>query len=367
MEKRPSSSQAVTDGVPIVETELESTGHDQGSLKDGWRAWFQKDVISFFFLGLIIAFPTMLVSTGANAMFPGVTGAFGVSLSCTAAVTAFTTPLFLHHINLHLRVVISLTASVLGMIVCTLGRGSTGPVIGTCLAGFVYAFSTNAYLAIAAFYDPKTVRAFSSGSGFAVVFGPGVYIALMRGLNKDWRKTYLVCLPFLLVQVMIWWLLLSKEGRRAAERSRQETKSKQFQRDAESVSVEPSQETAGAPEASGFGPGKTRLGLFLKTILPVYVLPLVACTLLGIFALFGLAPIFQEKATFKNAPEGNLSYEISFLLYGSAQFLFSMLSTIRTITMVTTSEITAELREITRNHRMSQIGSEITAGAVNVL
>lgn len=182
MEKRPSSSQAVTDRVPIVETELESTRHDQGSLKDGWRAWFQKDVISFFFLGLIvsryhsatltsltchvqIAFPTMLVSTGANAMFPGVTGAFGVSLSCTAAVTAFTTPLFLHHINLHLRVVISLTASVLGMIVCTLGRGSTGPVIGTCLAGFVYAFSTNAYLAIAAFYDPKTVRAFSSGSG----------------------------------------------------------------------------------------------------------------------------------------------------------------------------------------------------------
>lgn len=133
----------------------------------------------------------------------------------------------------------------------------------------------------------------------------------MRGLNNDWRKTYLVCLPFLLVQVMIWWLVLSSEGRRAAERSRQDTKSKQFQRDAESVNVEPSQETEGTPEASGFGPGKTRIGLFLKTILPVYVLPLLVCTMVGIFALFGLAPIFQEKDTFKSAPEGNLSYEIS--------------------------------------------------------
>lgn len=176
METCPSLPQALADGVPVpvdplaVGTEL------------GWRAWVKKDIISFFFLGLIvsrchsltltslthdfqIAFPTMLVSTGANAMFPGVTGAFGVSLSCTAALTAFTTPLFLHHLNLHLRVVISLTASVLGMTSCTLGHGSIGPAIGTCLAGFVYAFSTNAYLAIAAFYDPKTVRAFSSGSG----------------------------------------------------------------------------------------------------------------------------------------------------------------------------------------------------------
>lgn len=151
-----------------------------------WRIWFQKDIIAFFVLGVVvcsfrcsteaqfssltplqIAMPTMIVSTGANAMFPGVTGAFGLALSCTAAFASFLTPLLLHHLSLNQRVIVSFVASVLCFVVCTLGTGKAGPVIGTMLAGFVYAFANNSLLAAAAFFDQKTVLSLSTGSGKA--------------------------------------------------------------------------------------------------------------------------------------------------------------------------------------------------------
>lgn len=93
MEKHPTPSCRLANGTSLptgplalgIEPPLPEQDHNLST--GGWRTWFQKDVISFFFLGPIvsphdhstfmiltmepqIAFATMLVSTGANATFP---------------------------------------------------------------------------------------------------------------------------------------------------------------------------------------------------------------------------------------------------------------------------------------------------------
>ena len=107
----------------------------------------------------------MIVTSAANSMFSGITGLWGICMSVAAAITTFTTPLFIHHIPYNVRVLVSFVASVLSLVICVLGSGVVGPSIGTVLAGFVYAFGTSLYLTVAAFYDQRTVIAFSTGSG----------------------------------------------------------------------------------------------------------------------------------------------------------------------------------------------------------
>lgn len=107
----------------------------------------------------------MVITTGSNVFFKGITGIFGVCLSLTAAIVSFTTPLFVHQIPYDARVLVGITASILSFLVCTLGNSVGGPAMGTILAGFVYAFGCNLYLAAAAFYDQRCVVAFSTGSG----------------------------------------------------------------------------------------------------------------------------------------------------------------------------------------------------------
>lgn len=107
----------------------------------------------------------MVVTSAVNSMFDGITGLWGICMSVAAAITIFTTPLFINHVPYNARVLVSFDASVLSVMICVLGSGVAGPPIGTVLAGFVYAFGTSLYLTVAAFYDQRTVIAFSTGSG----------------------------------------------------------------------------------------------------------------------------------------------------------------------------------------------------------
>lgn len=107
----------------------------------------------------------MVTISAANSMFSGITGLMGICMSVAAAVTTFTTPLFIHHVPYNARVLISFVASVLSYVICVLGSNVVGPTIGTILAGFVYAFGTSLHLSVAAFYDQRTVISFSTGSG----------------------------------------------------------------------------------------------------------------------------------------------------------------------------------------------------------
>ncbi|MCJ1237601.1 battenin CLN3 protein [Varicellaria rhodocarpa] len=334
---------------PTLQDELPQTGVHELQ-QENWREWFGKDMITFLLLGLIVPLPNMIVMTGANVMFVGITGVFGVCMSVTAAFTSFATPLFIHHFSYNTRVLVGITASVLCFIICTLGTGVTGPAVGTVLAGFVYAFGSNLYLAVAAFYNKKSVIMFSVGSGLSAVVGPALYIGFMQAFKNNWRTTFLVSIPFPFIQALLWWVVLSREGRTAAEQTRRfanRRDSLRYKSDASSDGsstrtnsiTENELENGSSPtpvddSQQGFGPGRTRIGMFWKRILPKYVLPLFLCTMGAMFTLTGLAPTFQSLNSFQKAPKGDLNFQLEFFAYGCAQFLGATIAIFRALPMI---------------------------------
>ncbi|KAI0538361.1 hypothetical protein GGR58DRAFT_526128 [Xylaria digitata] len=297
----------------------------------------------------------MPITTAASLMFDGITGVYGICLSVTAAVSAFAGPVVARHVPYDICNAVLTLASALAYVISTLpqplanstGSNKAGPVIGTMLAGFVYAFGTQNYLAVAAFFPAEAVVALSMGSGLSIILGAGIFIGLMGGaFDQDWRRCFLIFLPTTVLMPIIWWFLFDKSRRDAAEASRRRSL-KKVPNDWSSESFQSLGSKAGGAGAAveadasdnseqngtvvrrrtrpGFGPNRTRTGMLFKTILPKYVLPLIICTTSAIFALFGLAPSLQTLNRFKGAPDGDLEYQLVFFAYGSAQFLFSAL------------------------------------------
>ena len=100
------------------------------------------------------------------------------------------------------------------------------------------------------------------------------------------------------------------------------------------VTVPTKSSNNGTHSKTGFGPGRSRIGLFFRTIMPQYVIPLLTCTCGAMFVLSGLAPTFQDLDTFKGAPKGSLNYELNFLMYGAAQFLLAGLAIFHAFPMI---------------------------------
>src|SRR5690242_19491452 len=224
--------------------------------------------------------------------------------------------MFAHHIPLSFRTIILTTTGLASFGICTIGSTKAGPVIGTMLGGATYAFGINTYLAVAASYPQYTIVSFSSGCGFSVVLGPALYIALMGALGQSWRKVFAVGLCFPALSCAVWWLLLDQGGRREAERVRKLALTKGSSLECGSTdsiclgdryldSLPVAEETK-----PGFNSGLSRTSLFVRVILPRYVIPLLFCTSSALVSLLGLSPTFQNLKLFKDSPTGDLQFEI---------------------------------------------------------
>lgn len=268
-------------------------------------------------------------------MFTGITGVYEVCASLTGAITSLVTPFFARFISYNRCTMICIIASLLSYVICTLPQpldGSSsdskaGPVIGVALAGFVYAFGTNVYMAVAAFFPSEAVLALSAGSGFSVIVGPALYIAFMAAFGQDWRRTFLVFLPTALGIPIVWLTLMDKSCLAAAEKSRLGERQKRKTAANDSVSsaggqTENVDDVEAAvrvqmPEAEidperrhGFGSHRTRTGLLFKVIIPKYVLPLIICTSSAIITLLGTSPTLQALERFRARPEGDLQFQL---------------------------------------------------------
>lgn len=331
----------------------------------------------------------MVITTAANQMFAGVTGVYGICLDLSAAVASFSTPMFARFIPYNVCMAICTLASLLSYLLCTLPQpisdGSTfnkaGPVIGTVLAGFVYAFGSNTYMAVAAFFPSEAVLALSVGSGFSIILGPGVFIGITSAFDQNWRKALLVFLFTGALIPFVWWGLFDRVGREAAELSRLGMLRKTASGDSTPV-TDPDENinipqqgildgnvpenptgkdeeagvtvvtgTASTSEKPGFSATRTRRGLLFKKIMPKYVFPLLVCTTCATVNLFGVSTTTQTLERFRAKPSGDLEFEVvcelliktplsffflSIILipsivfaYGSAQFIFSTLSALR--------------------------------------
>ncbi|KUJ21138.1 uncharacterized protein LY89DRAFT_778754 [Mollisia scopiformis] len=331
-ETKESSSQQYND-AHLIQT---SKSDVQTSSPRSKRLRLNRTTIAFFIMGILIALPTMVVTMAANQMFAGITGVYGISLSLTAAITSFSTPLFARFLPYNICTFICVIFSLLSYTICTLPFPSpsssittskAGPVLGTMFAGFVYAFGTNTYLAVAAFFPQEAVLALSVGSGFAAVLGPATYMGFMVAFGQDWRRSFLVFLPTVLGILVAWWVLMNRKCREAAKRSRLgsrggktiESMTSEAERDTGSEGDTESATAAGKVERkegvciqeresdtsemlkTGFSPHRTRLGLLFQIILPKYVAPLIICTTSAV----------ETLARFREAPKGDLQFQIS--------------------------------------------------------
>ena len=170
-------------------------------------------------------------------------------------------------------------------------------------------------------------------SGFSALVGPTLYIGFTQAFNDNWQRALLHFLPFAFVQPLVWFTVLPARNRIDAEQTRQAARNREAERFRSHQAAENHMNPGVIePESSsinelvmktGFGPGRTRIGLFGKTIFPLYVVPLLTCSCGAMFLLTGLAPTFTTLDTFRGAPGGELNYQLDFLFYGAAQFLSS--------------------------------------------
>ncbi|TFY78259.1 hypothetical protein EWM64_g5751 [Hericium alpestre] len=152
--------------------------------KLAWYEWFHKEMIAFLLLGVLVkSFTCLPLSALTETSSHSVSG---ISYAIPAATASFVTPLFAHHIPYPVRMYLNLAASLLALLFCTLGSTVAGPVVGAALAGTVYAFGSNTYLATAAFYDQRTVITLSIGMNLSCLVGTALYVLLMQAaLNLE--------------------------------------------------------------------------------------------------------------------------------------------------------------------------------------
>lgn len=277
-------------------------------------------------------------------MFPGMTGLYEVCASVTGATASIVSPFIARFIPYNVSTIICTLATALTYTLCVLPHpldgaippaSKAGPVIGVMCGGFVYAYGTNVYMAAAAFFPQEAVLGLSVGSGCSIILGPGLYTGFMAGLDQDWRRTFLIFLPTVIGIPLTWWGLTNSLNRAAAERSRlasleksrpgssaasesENTQGVELAGNAGSSQLTSKQEgltsSISVPEIRqkpGFGPGRTRTGLLIKTILPKYVLPLIICTSSSIVTLLGTVPTLQTLKSFRDAPDGNMQFQLA--------------------------------------------------------
>ncbi|KAI1863234.1 uncharacterized protein JN550_009760 [Neoarthrinium moseri] len=332
----------------------------KGSLKTS-KLQLNQTTLAFFLMGILVGLPTMPITTAAAQMFEGITGVYGICLSLTAAISSFAGPMIARYVPYDVCNIALTLASALAYVISTLpdplgnptGFNKTGPVIGTMLAGFVYAFGTQNYLSVAAFFPSEAVIALSVGSGLSIILGAGVFIGLMNGaFDNDWRRCFLVFLPTTILMPFVWYFMFDKKRRTAAELSRKRSlqkpsgssNSSDVESNRQANNGEPTDEGSNSTDNDGvrvtrvlrpgFGPNRTRVGMLLKKILPQYVLPLIICTTCAIFCLFGIAPTLHTLNRFEGGPKGDLEFQLVFFAYGSAQFLFSVLVAVKPVPIV---------------------------------
>jgi len=97
-------------------------------------------------------------------MFPGIAGIAGIAFAVPAAISSFALPLLASHIPYNITILINIFLSVLSLLICTLGSGLAGPLIGAGIGGVTSSLGQYLYLAVAASFDQRVVITFSIGT-----------------------------------------------------------------------------------------------------------------------------------------------------------------------------------------------------------
>eukprot|EP01135_Chromosphaera_perkinsii_P008208 Nk52_evm30s1178 gene=Nk52_evmTU30s1178 len=205
----------VVEGLYFSEQLPES---EETSFKDLTRAEkvaYVRNVVAFFIFGLINNYPYVVFNSAATAILNGQASP-GTLLLCSitpAFLLAGIGPWFFHFIPYFIRVflVVSLSCGSF-LIVAFLGEGSlTWTLLGVVMASFASGLGEPTFLAFSSYYNSNTVSAWSSGTGFAGVFGAFSWLVL----HSSWAFNFstITCLyviaPFPLFMGIAYVFLLT--------------------------------------------------------------------------------------------------------------------------------------------------------------
>lgn len=260
-------------------------------------------------------------------MFDGMTGVFEICNSVVAAATSLCTPFLMRRFTYRTSMIICAVATVLSYLFCALPEpmstakkvNEAGPVIGTMISGFMHAFGVASIIALQAFFPQEAPLALSAGSGLAVIVGPGSLIGLLAAFGQSaWRRVLLVYMPTGPLIMVVWWLLMEQKYIDAAEASRtaarkagskdgEESKSTESDGDSTPPSTESdTQDTTTRPAVQQ----RSRMDLLFKMVLPQYLLAFLLICVAANLATMGVAPSLQKLKRFKDAPKGDLQFEL---------------------------------------------------------
>jgi hypothetical protein len=137
-----------------------------------------------------------------------------------------------------------------------------------------------------------------------------MYIGLMALFHQDWRWTLRTAMLFPIIQVGIWSFMLSQDLLEEAEKTRQLIDRPNYD-SAISLSHYSDPTATSAERPKHFGPSRTKSSFLLRTILPLYTLPLTLSVMGSMIATTGLASTYISLNSFKLAPRGDLNFQLN--------------------------------------------------------
>ncbi|CAM9126159.1 unnamed protein product, partial [Hapterophycus canaliculatus] len=148
---------------------------------------------AFWLLGLINNSPYVIMMAVAKEIAPGAVGVVFLADVAPTLIIKVTAPYWFHLVPYSVRVWVCTV--LLGLSLVTVGYGgSTGvQLLGVCFSSVQAGLGEASFLALASFYDtPRALTAWSSGTGFAGIFGYAWVFVLKFVLGLSFRATLMM-------------------------------------------------------------------------------------------------------------------------------------------------------------------------------
>jgi battenin len=204
----------------------ELTDEEKDALLSQDRPSYYRNIISFFLFGLINNYGYVVFGSAATAILNH-RAPVGVLLLCEilpAFLISGVGSWFLHFIPYIVRMWLVVILSIVSFIIVGLWGAESVfiALFGIVVGSFASGLGEPSFLALSSFYHKSTVSAWSSGTGFAGVFGSFTYLFYTSswGANLSNANTLYCMAPTPLIMALAYIFLLTKPAKEYLKKKR---------------------------------------------------------------------------------------------------------------------------------------------------
>eukprot|EP00903_Cladosiphon_okamuranus_P005515 g5494.t2 len=176
---------------------------------------------AFWLLGLINNSGYVIMMAVAKEIAPGAVGIVFLADVAPTMIIKVTAPYWFHLVPYSLRVWTCTALLVLSLVTVGYGGSTAVQLAGVCFSSLQGGLGEASFLALASFYDtPRALTAWSSGTGFAGIFGYAWVFSLKFVLGLSFRATLMTANLLGLVFLYAYFRLLSAPHGSSGQRRR---------------------------------------------------------------------------------------------------------------------------------------------------